>query len=159
MTSTIGPALGSNANSSTNVPSVSNKAIHNTNATLQQDQQPITLHPQLQGQLFTQVNPVSYKILDNLLKDHPNRDKVNYVIQGFRVGFSLKYNGPLENRQPKNLLSAYQHSGKLWASLMKEVHLGRMLGPFLVQPIDPLICLPVGRCQNETHRKCSNRTS
>ena len=27
---------------------------------------------------------------------------------------------------------------------MKEVHLGHMLGPFLVQPIDPLICSPVG---------------
>ena len=65
-------------------------------------------------------------------------------MQGFRFGFSLKYNGPLENRQPKNLLSAYQHMDKLWVSIMKEVHLDRMLGPFLVQPIDPLICSSVG---------------
>ena len=77
-------------------------------------------------------------------KDHPNREKVNYVLQGFRVGFLLKYTSPLENRQAQNLLSAYQHSAKLWASLMKEVCLDPMLGPFPVQPIGPLICSPVG---------------
>ena len=124
MTLTIGPAPELNASSSTNVQSASNKAIHNDNATLHGGQQ--HLHPHLQEQLFTPVTPVSYKVLDNLLKDHPYKAKVNYVLQGFRFGFSLKYTSPLENRQPKNLLSAYQHSAKLWASLMKEVHLGHI---------------------------------
>ena len=61
----------------------------------------------------------------------------------------LKYKGPLENRQPKNLLSAYQHADKLWASLIKEVSLGRMLGPFPVQPLDPLICSSVGMVEKQ----------
>ena len=69
---------------------------------------------------------------------------MDYVIKGFKFGFSLKYKGPLENRPPKNLLSAYQHTDKLWVSLIKEVKLDHMLGPFLVQPLDPLICSPVG---------------
>ena len=41
---------------------------------------------------------------------------------------------------------------KLWVSIMKEVHLGHMLGPFPVQPIDPLICSLVGmvpRCDSQ----------
>ena len=83
-------------------------------------------------------------MLNKLLQDHPNRSKVDYVVKGFQFGFSLKYKGPLENRQPKNLLSAYQHADKLWASLIKEVGLGLMVGPFPVQPLDPLICSPVG---------------
>ena len=66
------------------------------------------------------------------------------MIKGFPYGFSLKINGTLENRQPRNLLSVYQHADKLWASLMKEVKLGHMLGPFLVQPLDHLICSTVG---------------
>ena len=109
-TLTMGSAIDSNANSSTNVQNASNKAIHNANATLQGGQQIIILHPQLQEQLFTPVTPVRYKVLDTLLKDHPNRDKVNYVLQGFRVSFSLKYTGLLENRQPKIY---YQHTSIL----------------------------------------------
>ena len=65
------------------------------------------------------------------------------MVKGFQFGFLLKNKGPLDNRQPKSLLSAYQHVDKLWASLIKEVSLGCMLGPFLVQPSDPLICSPV----------------
>ena len=102
------------------------------------------IHLQLQEQQVRPVTPIKHTTLGNLLKDHPNKHKVSYVIQGFKFGFSLKYNGPWENRQPRNLLSAYQHSAKLWASLMKEVQLGLMLGPFPVQPVDPLICSPVG---------------
>ena len=81
---------------------------------------------------------------------------MEYIVKGFQFGFSLKYKGPLENRQSKNLLSTYQHSDKLWASLMKEVCLGCILGPFLVQPLDPLICSLVGmvkkRDSDEMHR-------
>ena len=47
-------------------------------------------------------------------------------------------------REPNNLKSAYQFKDKLWASLMKEMHLGRMIGPFVSQPITPLICSLVG---------------
>ena len=75
------------------------------------------------------------------------------MVKGFQYGFSLKYNGPLKNRQPRNLLSAYQHADKLWASLMKEVKLGCMLGPFPVQPLDPLICSPVGMVEKQIPKK------
>ena len=134
MISTTDLAPGSNVNFNTNVPS----------ATIREDLPAPVLHPQLHEHTSNPVTPIKYQILNRLLRDHPNRSKVDYVVQGFCFGFSLKYNGPLENRQPKNLLSAYQHADKLWVSIMKEVHLGHVLGPFLVQPLDPLICLLVG---------------
>ena len=89
--------------------------------------------------MFKLGMPIRHQVLDSLLQDHPDRKKVQYVVQRFKFGFSLKYKGPLENHQPKNLLSAYQHPGRV----IKEVNLSRMLGPFLVQCLDPLICLPV----------------
>ena len=64
-------------------------------------------------------------------------------------GFMLKYQGPEVNREPNNLKSAYQFKDKLWASLMKEVCLGRMIGPFASQPITPLICSPVGMVERK----------
>ena len=38
---------------------------------------------------------------------------------------------------------------KVWDSAMKEVQLGRMLGPFPLQPLDPLICSPVGMVEKK----------
>ena len=72
-----------------------------------------------------------------------------YVITGFRQGFMLKYQGPKVNREPNNLRLAYQFKDKLWASLMKEVHLWIMIGPFASQPITPLICSPVGMVEKK----------
>ena len=142
--STTDLAPGLNVNSNTSVPNVSGLVTTNDSVTTQVVPPQQVLHPQFQECNFNLVTPIKYQILNRLLRDHANRNKVNYVVQGFRSGFSLKYNGPLENRQPKNLLSAFCHADKLWSSIMKEVQLGQMLGPFLVQPLDPLICSLVG---------------
>ena len=44
---------------------------------------------------------------------------------------------------------------------MKEVHLGRMIGPFASQPITPLICSPVGMVEkkNSTDMRCVTHLS
>ena len=82
-------------------------------------------------------------------KGHPNRELVNYVITSFKQGFSLKYQGPRVNRQVKNLKSAFQFKDQLWDSLMKEVRLGWMIGPFFSQPIIPLIWSPVSMVEKK----------
>ena len=151
MISTTNLAPRSNVNFNKNVLSVSSLVTTNDSATIWEDLPAPVLHQELHQHTFNPVTPIKYQILD---RDHPNRSKVDYVVQDFHFGFSLKYNGPLENRQPKNLLSAYHHMDKLWVSIMKEVHLGRMLGPFLVQPIDPLICSPVGMVPKCDSQKC-----
>ena len=99
---------------------------------------------QLIKHLFKPVIPINPSKLDQLLQDHPNRRLVEEVVMGFQKGFPLKFNGLRVNRQPRNLPTAFSYLEKLWDSVMKEVKLGRMLGPFPVQPIDPLICNPVG---------------
>ena len=63
---------------------------------------------------------------------------VQEVVTGYKQGFLLKYNGLRENHQPCNLPTAFSYPEKLWDSV------GRMLGPSLVQPFDPLICSPIG---------------
>ena len=110
-----------NVNSNTSVLNVCSLVTTNNSVTTQVVPPQQVLHPQLQECNFSPVTQIKYQILNRLLRDHPNRNKVNYVVQGFQSGFSLKYNGPLENRQPKNLLSAYCHADKLWSSIMKEV--------------------------------------
>ena len=61
----------------------------------------------------------------------------------------MKYNGPRENCQPHNLPMAFSYAEKLWDSVMKEVKLDKMLGPFPVQPLNPLICSPVGMVEKK----------
>ena len=87
--------------------------------------------------------------LKQLLQGHPNRKLIQKVVHGFWFGFSLKYNGPGVNRQPHNLPTAFTHSHQLWKSVMKEVSLGCVLGPFKVQPICPLICSLVGMVEKK----------
>ena len=84
-----------------------------------------------------------------MLVGHPNHKLVQRVVDGFCFGFSVKYNRPRLNRQPRNLPTAFTHSKELWQSVMKEVNLGRMLSPFQVQPIFPLICSPAGMAEKK----------
>ena len=87
--------------------------------------------------------------LEQMLVGHPNCKLVQRVVDGFHFGFSLKYNSPRLNRQPRNLPIAFTHSKELWQSVMKEVNLGRMLGPFQVQPIFAFICSQVGKVKKK----------
>ena len=157
-TSTTSLAPGPSASFNISVPNVSEQAITNASATTQSITTNPALHLQLQGQTFQLVTPIKFQVLNKLLRDHSNRSKVDYVIKSFQFGFSLEYNGPLENRQPKNLLSAYQHADKLRSSLIKEVKLGDMLGPFPVQPLDPLICSQVGMVEKQDSQKMRHIT-
>ena len=84
-----------------------------------------------------------------MLVGHRNHKLVQRVVDGFHFGFSLKYNGPRLNRQPRNLPTVFTHSKELWQSVMEEVNLGRMLGMFQMQPIFPLICSPVGMVEKK----------
>ena len=145
-TSVMVPVPGPFASSNTNAVNVSRQDIVKDNA---KDSNVICNHSQLNLITFKLVNPIKPNRFEQLLKGHPNQDLVHYVITGFRQGFTLKYQGPEVNREPNNLKSAYQFKDKLWTSLMKEVHLGRMIGPFASQPITPLICSLVGMVEKK----------
>ena len=145
-TSIMAPIPSAFASSKTNAVNVSWQDIAKDNA---EDSNVICNHSQLNPITFKLVTLIKANRLEQLLKGHPDQDLVHYVITGFRQGFTLKYQGPKVNREPNNLKSAYQFKDKLWASLMKEVHLGRMIDPFASQSITPLICSPVGMVEKK----------
>ena len=120
MTTILPNAPGQCADSHTNVVNASDRDTPNnsvTNTNLQHHHH----YPQLHANTFKPVTPVRAHKLEQLLAGHPNPLAISEVIKGFTYGFSLKYTGPLQNRQPRNLPSAFTHSTQLWASILKEV--------------------------------------
>ena len=101
-------------------------------------------HPQLNQAAFQPVTPLKPDRLEQLLHGHPNKALVQYVLQGLRHGFSLKYIGHRVGCEPQNLPSDYEFPELLKASLDKEVKLGHMLGLFVQSPIPDLTCSLVG---------------
>ena len=121
-------------------------------------------HPhwlQLQESMFRPVTAVQADRLEQLLQGHPNGKLVQKVVHGLWFGFELKYNGPRVNRQSCNLPTAFTHSHQSRKSVMKEVCLECMRGPFEVQPFCPLICLLVSMVEkkNSTAMHCITHLS
>ena len=135
-------ARGPSVNSHINVENVFILDTHNLNT--KRGQQIISdqhqmLTAQLDEWVFWPETSIKVNQLEHLLWCNPNRNLVNKVVSSFQTGFLLNYPGPRLNRQPHNLPMAFSFLEKLWASLMKEVKLDCMLGPILVQTLDPLI--------------------
>ena len=143
-TSIMAPVPGPSVSSNTSAVNVSPLVTANVNA---EDSSILCSHRQPNPVTFKPVTPIRVNRFKELLKAHPNLDLGHYIITTFRQGFMLKYQGPKVNREPRT--SAYQFKDKLWASLMKEVHLGRMIGPFVSHPITTLICSPVGMVEKK----------
>ena len=99
---------------------------------------------ELQEAMYIPQTPLKRRHLQELLKLHPDSDKVQYVLQGLQHGFSLEYDGPFEFRAPPNLSTARLDPQLIRDCLHKEVGLGRMLGPFQHPPFADLMCSPVG---------------
>ena len=71
--------------------------------------------------------------LEELLKESKyDKDKMDYLIQGFNKGFSIGYNGPQNRRDTsENLpLNNLGTTTDLWNKVMKEVKLNRYAGPY-----------------------------
>ena len=93
------------------------------------------------------VTPVKVDELERLLKETKyDTSETEYLIQGFRNGFSLEYCRPRERKsQSKNI--PFRRIGdkfELWQKIMKEVKLGRYVGPFEQIPYEFYIQSPIG---------------
>jgi len=67
------------------------------------------------------------------LRFHPNRQKVNFVLNGLRHGFHLGFSPSQKLKSAKkNKLSAALHPSVVDQYLANEVSLGRVAGPFSV---------------------------
>ena len=78
------------------------------------------------------VTPVKVKKYEHLLREAGyDKDKTNYLVEGFSKGFSLGYNGPkkVTRKAPNLKLSVGSHT-ELWNKVMIEVKAKRYVGPF-----------------------------
>lgn len=70
------------------------------------------------------------------LKHHPDRQYVDYLIQGIQGVFRLGFNDKLRcQAASRNMQSAYEHPSIIDEYIAKECALGRVLGPFTPQKI------------------------
>ena len=92
------------------------------------------------------VTPINWRVLEQLL------NQANYcpiksskLVQGFRFGFDLGYEGPTKCRSSsKNLPFSVGNKNILWNKLMKEIKLGHVAGPYDDIPFDYFIQSPIG---------------
>ena len=85
--------------------------------------------------------PVDHKKLEQLLVE-TNYDRVEteFLVDGFRSGFDIGYNGPLVRQsRAKNLPFTIGNKVELWNKFMKEVRLKRVAGPFKDIPYENFI--------------------
>ena len=72
-------------------------------------------------------------------------DEVKFLINGFKFGFNLGYQGERVSRQSRNLVSCFQKPEVVQKKLEKEITLGRIAGPFLEPPFhEGFIMSPIG---------------
>ena len=93
------------------------------------------------------VTPVKHEILDELLTATGcDMEKKTFLINGFRNGFSLQYEGNLKRcrRLALNLKLRVGSKLELWNKIMNEVELGRFTGPFDDPPFDYFVQSPIG---------------
>ena len=91
------------------------------------------------------VTPINVHELEILLKEsNYDRTKSKFLIEGFKNGFDMQYQGPrncrhLSNNIPLNVGTR----ADLWRKIMKEVRLGRYAGPFESPPYKYFIQSPI----------------
>eukprot|EP00731_Ephydatia_muelleri_P033695 Em0035g32a len=82
--------------------------------------------------------PLRRLAFERELKGHPDKAWVSWLLNGIENGVSTGYNGPHFPFTARNLTSALQHPEIVDAELLKEVELGRILGPFSQRPLEHL---------------------
>ena len=67
------------------------------------------------------------------------------ILEGFRNGFRLKYDGPTNRKDTsKNLPFSVGDKFELWTKIMKEVAVNRYAGPFTSIPYENYVQSPIG---------------
>ena len=101
------------------------------------------------------MSPVDYiKLRELLLLSSYDRDKTEYLVDGFKNGFDLGYRGPEIIRQTSpNLKFTIGNSTELWNKVMKEVELKRYAGPFKEIPFENFIQSPIGLVPKDKGKK------
>ena len=85
--------------------------------------------------IYTSVDANKFKEL--LVEIGYPKDKVRFIVNGFKNGFPLHYEGPTDvTRESPNLKLRVGSKTEMWNKIMKEVELKRVAGPFERPPFD-----------------------
>ncbi len=96
--------------------------------------------PQISG-----ITPLRYKFWEALLVKHPDREEVQWCIDGLRDGFRIGYTGPRDvSRITHNHgITDEKEIAFVDGELLKQVQLGRRIGPFDVPPFSNFMVSPM----------------
>ena len=101
------------------------------------------------------VTPVNADMLETLLTEaNYDRSKTEFLVNGFREGFSIGYTGEenVKLTAPNLMLDAGSQT-ELWNKVMKEVKLNCFAGPFENIPFDNYIWSPIGLVSKDNGTK------
>ena len=92
------------------------------------------------------TTPVDADMLERLLTDsNYDAEETDFVVNGFRTGFALHYEGPTFRQDySDNIPFTVGNKFVMWEKIMKEVKLGRYAGPFREPPFTHFIQSPIG---------------
>ncbi|XP_052214344.1 uncharacterized protein LOC127833226 [Dreissena polymorpha] len=94
-------------------------------------------------------SPINVDILQAESYDYDTTES-QFLVNGFRKGFSLKYEGPRIATSAKNLKSALKLPDIVLEKINKEVELCRVAGPFESRPLPNLRISPIGLVPKKT---------
>ena len=78
------------------------------------------------------------------LQRHPDRQFVQKIIHHASHGVSLGYTGERKPRCHDSWPSIYEHYDAVYESIMKDIKLGRKMGPFIHPPLRNFVASPLG---------------
>lgn len=87
--------------------------------------------------------PINSKQLEVYLEGY-DENKKQYLLQGFRNGFSLEYQGPRDPFSCPNLKSALENPKVIEDKIKKELECNRIEGPFDIKPFPNIRISPLG---------------
>ena len=102
--------------------------------------------------VFSEYSDFTYKplqrvnpdVIQELAQNHPDRELVNYVVEGFRYGFKLGLTSQPEPRGPVRNSAKVRKFPHIAQQLVdEEVKKGHILGPFDEPPIPDLVYSPI----------------
>lgn len=89
------------------------------------------------------MTPVCFKTLNILLEGY-DKEKKEHLVNGFKNGFKIGYQGSRCFRSSANLKSASEQTDEVDKKINKEVEAGRVAGPFPSTPFKNLQISPIG---------------
>ena len=89
-------------------------------------------------------SPINILQLEVFLQRYPNIEVAQYVLNGFREGFDVGFQGEISNTRPRNAQSVFTNSKGVFTAIAKELQCGHTSGPFHQPPFDVTHVSPIG---------------